>query len=228
MCYCADITPISISRHHLVVLQHPNEVKRCLRTTKILDLSLPASHYHLYQGKRFTAKKYPTLHQLVSAPDRETVLLYPDSGAEPLESLEPINSRYNVIILDGTWSQARVLFNSNPLLRALRRVKVDGSRIGRSQYVIRTQPTEICLSTVEAAALAISFLEADDSILPALTKPLKTICDFQLDKGAVEHQSKQFMITNGLYTKPLNKRIRKQLDSGNDRELKNLLHLFDR
>ncbi len=39
-----------------------------------------------------------------------------------------------------------------------------------------------------------------------LLKPLKALCDFQIECGAQEHQSKEYLILKGLYTKPISKR----------------------
>lgn len=68
-----------------------------------------------------------------------------------------------------------------------------------SKYVIRTQPTDVCLSTVESAAVALSFLENKPQLIDILTRPLEALCQFQLDHGAQKHQSKEFLIKNGLY-----------------------------
>lgn len=234
VCFCSDIDPISQLQNHLIILQHPNELKRCLRTTKILELSIPDTNYHLFNGKRFPLKKFPQLFKLIE--QRETILLYPSPmaeslGIEGIQSNDPDNRNngFNVIILDGTWHQARVLFNCNSFLHSLRCIKLEST--GRSQYVIRTQPTETCLSTVEAAAILLSRLEHDPSIHDRLTRPLRTICDYQLNKGAVTHQSKEYLITNGLYERPLNRRLKKkvnqQMDNNNPiSDLKNLVHLL--
>lgn len=221
VCYCADITPTVIPlRNHLVMLQHPNEVKRCLRTTKIIELSIPTDRYHLFRGKRFPPKKYPDLYDMLESGVRENVLVYPSNDAVSIASL-PTDVSYNVFVLDGTWSQAKVLYNTNPMLRSMRCIKLDNTE--PSRYVIRTQPTETCLSTVEAVGLVLSHFEENPSIMEWLTKPLKTICDFQLNNGATEHQSKEYLITNGLYQKPLNKRVQKSLDLNMKLDIKDLL-----
>ncbi|KAH9526720.1 DTW domain-containing protein 2 [Dermatophagoides farinae] len=234
VCFCSDIDPILQLQNHLIILQHPNELKRCLRTTKILELSIPNDNYHLFNGKRFPMKKFPELFDLIE--QRETILLYPSPMAESLgiEGIQPNKNDdqfigFNAIILDGTWHQARVLYNCNPFLHSLRCIKLEST--GRSQYVIRTQPTEACLSTVEAAAILFSRLENDPSIHDRLTRPLRAICDYQLNMGAVKHQSKEYLITNGLYQRPLNRRLKKKVDQqivNNNpiSDLKNLVHLL--
>jgi len=203
------------------MLQHPNEVKRCLRTTKIIELSIPSDRYHLFRGKKFSSQRKfaDSLHELLDDSERETILVYPSPNAEPLASL-PIKP-YNIVVLDGTWSQAKVLYNTNPRIRALRCIKLDNTE--PSLYVIRTQPTETCLSTVEAVGLVLTHVEQNPTIMEWFTRPLKTICDFQLNKGANEHQSKEYLITNGLYTKPVNKRVQKSLDLNMKIEFKDLL-----
>ena len=70
--------------------------------------------------------------------------------------------------------------------------------VGPSLYVVRTQPAEGCLSTVESAAHVISIMERDATILDTLVMPLRALCTFQLNYGAVEHQDKVTMMELGM------------------------------
>lgn len=36
--------------------------------------------------------------------------------------------------------------------------------------------------------------------------PLKALCDFQMEHGAQPHQSKEYLIFNGLYKKPISRK----------------------
>ena len=83
--------------------------------------------------------------------------------------------------------------------------------VGPSLYVVRTQPAEGCLSTVESAAHVISIMEKDNSILDKLVNPLRALCTFQLHYGAVEHQDKVTLMELGQYRKPVGKRTIKFL-----------------
>lgn len=90
-------------------------------------------------------------------------------------------------------------------------MQVSLPELGPSLYVIRTQPSEYCLSTVESAALAMSIMEENKTIFDELVHPLKALCTFQLNYGAVEHQDKVTLLELGQYRKPIGKRTIKFL-----------------
>lgn len=158
--------------------------------------------------------------------DKNTILIYPSPGAVALDTLDPVGineqKAYNLVLLDGTWPQAKVnhhhgeickllmlmaynlnfqkrynvpkdnkkckkfsdfsifivivqaIYHSSPALYFLRACKLIG--VPTSEYVIRTQPTEGCLSTLETGASALSILESDPELRKKMLGPLHYLC----------------------------------------------------
>ena len=128
-----------------------------------------------------------------------------------LQDLPVTDEGYNILVIDGTWNQAKSMYANSPELQSLTKVEIDCGQ--PSTYVIRTQPLEGCLSTVETAALALSHVENNPSIYSILMKPLDALCNFQLERGAVKHHSKEYLVLNGLHDKnmPIPKDVKKKL-----------------
>uniref|UniRef100_A0A2K5IFQ2 tRNA-uridine aminocarboxypropyltransferase n=1 Tax=Colobus angolensis palliatus TaxID=336983 RepID=A0A2K5IFQ2_COLAP len=187
------------------------ECSRCenkvLRTVPLLAACLPQDKCKVKIGRRFSEERDPELSTVCRKSG--TLILYPGAEAANLEEFILDSPVYpsTIIIIDGTWSQAKDIFYKNSLFRHPKQVQLKTSI--SSQYVIRMQPTNRCLSTLECAAVALSILEKNNYIQETLLRPLQALCSFQLQHGAQIRLSKEHLLKNGLYPKPMPKNKRK-------------------
>jgi len=129
----------------------------------IEDLQLPSTWATLYLGtKKQKAAEEPGLYFL----DKK------GSPREPREDEPPIGG---LILLDGTWAQAKTMWWRNAWLLKTRRIHLIPKQ--RSLYGnIRKEPRPECVSTLEAAAETLGFLDID----PKIETTLKTAFAEQL------------------------------------------------
>lgn len=187
VCWCPFLPEKRLNiKSSLYILQHPSEIKKCLRTSPILQNSLEPSHCHVIRGKKFPGK-HKHLQSIFDHPD--TILLYPVNDAVQVSELD-LSRTYNIVIVDGTWPQAKSMYNGSKALKSLKKVALSVEEV--SKYVIKTQPNDKCLSTVESAAIVLSIIEDNPNLKEELIRPLHALCQFQLDHGAVRHHSRQY------------------------------------
>ncbi|WP_437602553.1 tRNA-uridine aminocarboxypropyltransferase [Sorangium sp. So ce590] len=172
VCYCA-LLPSLPTRTRVVLLQHPRERRVGIGTARMTHLSLPNSELH--EGVVF--EEDPRIAAL--AADPTTAVLYPGGDAHPADGA-PVRS---LIVVDGTWWQARKMLALNPRLAAVRRIGVTPRAPGN--YRIRKEPRPECLATVEAVASALGALEGEPARFDAMLRAFEFMVDRQ-----IEHQAK--------------------------------------
>ncbi|XP_003741130.1 DTW domain-containing protein 2 [Galendromus occidentalis] len=215
VCWCSHLPVDKIKTSTTVlILQHPNEEKRNVRTAPMLESAL--ENCHIIRGRHFS--RHPLLRDTFSNPERSYVL-YPASDAIDVEDLVAVGRDYSLIVIDGTWNQAKSLYFGNKELHSLKKVKINPTH--PSYYVIRTQPHNECLSTVESVALALSKMERWPELNSLLVKPLVAMCAFQIEHGAEKHDSKEEQIISGTFKKKIPRKIENRI-----RQCKDFKHLL--
>jgi len=166
-CWCPSVTPMP-TRTRFVFLMHPKEFKEeKANTGRLTHLCLPNSKIHM--GAEF--ETHTEVRELLRDPRYHPVLLYPGPGAVNLsqpqtapETAPPALTRETlgdrallVLLLDATWACARKMLRLSPCLQRLPRIMFTPS--SPSRYVIKQQPQEGCLSTLECVHELLLVLE---------------------------------------------------------------------
>src|SRR6201747_3110397 len=171
LCICDSITPIE-NRIALLILQHPQEQDRALGTARLAAL-------HFRNAVLKIGLSWPSLSKAlgrpVHDPSRWAVLYLGSAKVADLETSSDIvainrkgeveeNQRgilkdiEGIVLLDGTWSQAKALWWRNAWMLKCQRVILGPAK--PSLYgKLRREPRRDGLSTIEAAAMLLSALE---------------------------------------------------------------------
>ncbi len=179
LCVCADIQPLD-NKIALLILRHPQEQDKALGTARLTalhfknavfktGLSWPSLSKAL--GRTADPKRWATLYlgsadPGVLAPGREILALDAKGKLLPAQD-NALAGIEGVIVLDGTWSQAKTLWWRNAWLLKSRRVVLAPAR--PSLYgKLRREPRKAALSTLESVAILLSRLERRPDVETAL------------------------------------------------------------
>ena len=171
LCICDSITPIE-NRISLLILQHPQEQDRALGTARLLAL-------HFKNAVLKIGLSWPSLSKALGRPVRDpsrwAVLYLGSAKVADLDTdrdIVAINRKGEVednqrailkdvegiVLLDGTWSQAKALWWRNAWMLKCQRV-ILGPAKPSAYGKLRREPRRDGLSTIEAAAMLLAALE---------------------------------------------------------------------
>ncbi len=171
LCLCGTL-PEVVTRTRLVVLQHPRERRHAFNTARLLDLALP-------RAERVVVPRGVQGHRCVEIAAERPAILYPHERATDLADLPREAMPSTLFLIDGTWGQARRIYNDNAWLHGLPHIRLHPSE--PSRYRIRREPQRDYVSTLEAAVAALAILEPDTRGLDGLRAAFDRMIDTQLD-----------------------------------------------
>jgi DTW domain-containing protein YfiP len=159
------------NRVFVLILQHPRERRNTLATAELvpallrrarLAVGLSWAHLSAALGQRAQAGEWAVLylgsaHPQAFGPACEIVAL-DRHGAPEAAARAPLAGLKGIVLLDGTWKEAKTLWWRNPWLGKLRRLVLN-PRAAAHYGRVRREPRREALSTLEAAALALRHLE---------------------------------------------------------------------
>ncbi|MGK5082858.1 tRNA-uridine aminocarboxypropyltransferase [Bdellovibrionota bacterium FG-1] len=203
LCICASIRPLK-TKLKVLILQHPQEPDKELGSARLAHLALP--HSTLKIGLSWPNIR-KALGQEAEVTSARWAVLYLGSGVKdapsgPPPSVKPTAPRIQfvskagiavpaskeplegIVVLDGTWSQAKALWWRNAWLLKLKRVILNPAQ--KSLYSeLRREPRRECLSTIESLAECLSALGEPQTV----EKGLKSLFGELLEKHRARPKS---------------------------------------
>lgn len=184
-CFCSALTAFE-TKTRIVILMHPLESRRShIGTGRLTHIALKNSEIII--DKEFDSNK--RFNELMESPHYFPLLLYP--GKESI-NIDTTNLHFSniekkeflIFVLDGTWPCAKSMMKKTKKLHFL--PKISFSPKESSQFLIKQQPGDFCLSTIESVYFLLKALERQniEGLLPEKESLL-----LALKKTVVFHQN---------------------------------------
>jgi DTW domain-containing protein YfiP len=176
-CWCARLPQLH-TKTRVLILQHPRERDVAIGTARMAHLALPASQLVSPRGVGVAFDEHPLVRALIDDPLAHAAVLFPGEGARDVHQWVDAPPR-TLVVVDGTWWQAKKILTLNPRLAALPRVSYRPSAPGN--YRIRREPSAECLATIEAIAAVLGVFEGDLEKFSSLLAPFTHMVDQQIE-----------------------------------------------
>lgn len=166
VCICAWRRPMAVG-FDIVLLMHRDEVFKPTNSGRLIADLFPRNTYAFEWSRTAPA---PALLELLGDDARYPVIAFP-ADAHTTRTVHrgrtqlPADKKLTLILLDGTWKQARKMFKTSAWLQSLPLLEIDAPTLGN--YSVRKAAGTGQLATAEAAA-ALLFACAETDAAEAL------------------------------------------------------------
>jgi DTW domain-containing protein YfiP len=153
-CVCEYIINPIQTNTKFVILMHPKEYRKTKNGTgHMTNNSLKNSE--LYVGVDFS--NHTRVNELLNDKSYEAYILYPGVDSIKLNTQKlPSEKKALIFIIDSTWPCSKKMLRLSSNLHGLNKVSFEHDK--SSQFKIKTQPNQYCLSTIESTLCVLELL----------------------------------------------------------------------
>jgi len=181
-CCCSSDPPLNIN-HNLLILMHHKEIGRMSNTAVTLLETFKQASLFISDVQ----EDENSLSQIIQDNSQNTIVLSPSPTAISIKefvaknNLNLTESSLNIIIIDGTWGQAKRLSNKS-ILRDLPHIKLDTA--GLTMSTLRTQTKIGRVTTAEAVTYLLMEMGEDETVTKVCFERLsRRIRHAEMQKG---------------------------------------------
>ena len=181
-CVCQyTVEPIKTNTK-FVILMHPKEFGKTKNGTGHMTKN-SIDNCELYVGIDFT--NHRRVNELLNDEQYEAYVLYPGEDTIKLNSQKlPSKKKSLIFIIDSTWPCSKKILRLSSNIRDLKRVSFEHDK--SSQFKIKTQPNQFCLSTIESTLCVLEQLnkqkieKIEEQSLNNFLEPFTKMVEYQI------------------------------------------------
>jgi len=174
---------------------HPKEFRKTKNGTgHMTNNSLENCELHV--GIDFSNHK--RVNELLNDKNYKAYVLYPDTNSIKLNTQKlPSEKKALIFIIDSTWPCSKKMLRLSKNLQNLKKVSFEHDK--SSQFKIKTQPNQYCLSTIESTLCVLEQLnnqnieDISKSSLEQFLKPFEEMVEYQV-KCAIDENNIRFKV----------------------------------
>ena len=188
-CMCEHVHSF-MTESKFVILMHPKEFRKVKNGTGHLT-HLALQNSELFVGIDFT--NHARINEIIST--HKSFVLYPSKDAINLSETNPHaktfphaevpHAKMAIFIIDSTWACSLKMIRESKNLQRLQHISFTSSKL--SQFKIKEQPAEYCLSTIESTLCVLELLNVwhveniEEHDLEMFLRAFEEMVEYQLE-----------------------------------------------
>lgn len=182
-CMCQYINAID-TKTQFIILMHPKEHQKTKNGTGYFT-QLSLNNSQLFIGVDFS--NHTPINDIINNKNNQCYILYPGQDSINLshQKISKESKNLVVFIIDSTWACSRKMLRLSKNLQKIQKISFDSKKL--SEFKIKAQPKEYCLSTIESTLTLLELLNKQNKEiitpyeLERFLQPFQKMVEFQLE-----------------------------------------------